>query len=344
MKNKTIVSILLLFAITLVACKKNNIEKNLHFPEITFLDKSTSLKSEVTSNVDVLYFGGLSIVAYHYRPGQAIQNRVGDAAYYEGKPLNWSYFLFVSPGYEEARSVLLNKSGEINIADYLHVSYNDAVWDFVDKKYVEQVDTFKVDMFEVRLDGSAVLKNNKFYGCSPCMVADSANFRKKYPTYSNRNKYMAYTYWKGIDTISGSISIMFVNDAYISTPLQVKVRNYKNTGETGWLDSYVIDKTTRTITDAERNFILSFLNENGYLINSYQYINFIPFNTNKVWTFSSNNALNEIKVAFNLDEIIDPKTNITGIEELGAVNQLPFDTLFYKANSNFIPFGLEIQF
>ncbi len=131
---------------------------------------------------------------------------------------------------------------------------------------------------------------------------------------------------------------------YISTPLQVKVRNYKNTGETGLLDSYVIDKTTRTITDAERNFILSFLNENGYLINSYQYINFIPFNTNKVWTFSSNNALNEIKVAFNLDEIIDPKTNITGIEELGAVNQLPFDTLFYKANSNFIPFGLEIQF
>ena len=327
---KTVV-LLSTIALLLISCSDEAITKRVAFPTIIIEDYVPLEKSTQSSSVDGLYFGELEIIAYHYRPGESIQNHNG-AVGFTGK--DWSYFTILPSGYESARDIVLQNSGAINIAEYLEYPFDSHSDFYLNADYVSEIGEFRVDVFELVMYRTGVIANNSYYGMNANFNGHDLHPLHRYPELSSIPDFYAQTLWPGLEgNTSQNMNVMFAHESFISSPVQILLIENQN-------DEVVFTETSRTLSESESDFIKKLVSQ-GTSRRFYTYLNIIPFSEELIWDFSESEAPS-ITVKISLNDVVDmTRTDYTAIE--GGTVGHP-DTLFYKGNNLHIPFGLTIDF
>lgn len=328
MKKSMIISIFILsFILILSSCNKDE-EREYKFPNLR-IEGFSSMQKSGNNSIEALYFGELEIVAYNYRPGEEIQNNAG----FGNDNGDWSYFVLLPGGFESSRDNALFSSGVINISDYLEYQYEEQPTFYFEEEYLESGIPFEVDVLEIVMHRTGVVRDGKYYGNNGAFNGHDMHPMHKYPEYSEIPNYFAYTVWPGLESNSSQdINVMFVNDTYISTPLQILTHEIDG--------QLVFTQTNRDVSLQEEEFIKSLINQ-GTMRRFYTYLNIIPYSGPVVWDFS-NNIAPDITVKVNMDYIID--INQTNFEEIETMEQGYWGNIYYLGGENDIPFGFNIQF
>ena len=209
------------------------------------------------AGLEGLYFGELELVAYDYRPGETIQ-ALDPASGFHGAsgvaPGDWSVWLPLPSGTEEARNYVLQRGQSLNFGELLADENRRVLPD----DFTAAVSAFDIDVFEVFLYRTGVVYDNAFYGSTagPGSLDGTQTALYRYPRWDGIAEHPVLAEFPsataGASSAAEAASILFVRDDWFATPVTIDLDP----------DFYAADRvvaTSRTLSTAERGTIDSLL-------------------------------------------------------------------------------------
>lgn len=280
-----------------------------------------------------LYFGELEIVAYHYRPGEAIQTSDGFASGFGN--LDWSHYVVVQSGQPAARDVVLFSNDVIDI-DELNADFRREV----SREYVEEVRTFWIDVFEVNLHGNGVIFENVFYGANAEGNGLETHPLHRYPPFSDIPDHFAYTRVTGFPGDDQTHNVLFVRNDWFSEPVQVQMTNG------GGGNEYEVAWSSSSLTEFQADILVS-LAEGGTSRRFYSNFVIVPYGEVRSVDFSRDETITAV-VRFDFSDAIDfspGKTDLQAIrDEFWGQHTNNGIYLWFNTDEFGVPMGLDVQF
>ncbi|XDD49270.1 hypothetical protein AB3N59_12715 [Leptospira sp. WS92.C1] len=280
-----------------------------------------------------IYFGELEIVAYDYRPAQLFPNGRG-AGRREGDT-DWNYWVIALGGTTQARYNVLEVGKQI-----------DPDWHSGDIFGPRINIDFEIDAFEIDMDRVGVIYDNTFYGeLDPPHEIEvglgETNFLYKYPQWSQIPKHYCNPKFSELTYHYTNTHVIFVRNDIVATPVNVRMA-YDEEAD-GYAKDKIVD-STRTLTDEERNFLLSLVNQ-GSAYRAYDNVILIPYEG--PWTMTQSGESNEEKKIYSVND----KEILVKFDLSNAIDTDPAKTdlsLFepkirFASDAQGIPLGLKLE-
>lgn len=305
--------------------------------DVEFVDASsaltnTSLKlfEENSTTADPLigglYFGELEIVAYNYRPGEAIQRHESDNGF---AGTDWSYWPILIGGYPKTRELILKPKQKLDISE-LVTKMNPPE----DKEFVKSVGEFSLDFLEVYFYRTGIIYNNEFH-YSGLIENPDPLFRapewSQLPRYVSNPGISGFAGFPGHGPVSdvtqrvSNFSVMFSRSDWFPKPLLV------------YFDGTSL--TSSPALNVEQESILLNLFNQGTQRRAYEHIIIVPYEHHslalkreRINKEGNVKAAARVQVKFNLNEILEEDSTFSGESAV----------LKFKRDSNNIPFGLSL--
>lgn len=311
------------------------------------------------SGLQGVYFGEIEVVAYNYRPGQAIQNHSAGGGF---NGTDWSYWVVMQSGQTTSRDNLLPVGSALNIAAL------DPFPELPHAAFINSVQKFQVDVVEVYAYKTGVVDNNEFYGFSGGVDgAAGGDPLYKNLTYRGATQHNGRPVFQGItrgapDIAGGAaddVSIMFVRNDWFPTP-KIIILDANNVNDGNVNDTVITSPTVglgaAQITQFQSDTIRSLVSQ-GSTRRFYHNLIIVPFTQ-----FSG-----PLVVNFPIDSVIQPlgNTRLGGaiaavnptawaddvqfnvmlkIDQSNIINEaMPGNIVNFNADGNNIPFGLDLQ-
>jgi hypothetical protein len=210
------------------------------------------------AGLEGLYFGELELVAWDYRPGEAIQ-ALDTASGFIGAggvaPGDWSVWLPLPSGYEAARNYVLQRGQALDFGELL----DDDQRRVLPADYTAAVGAFEIDVFEVFLYRTGVVYDNALYASTAGTTANSGEGHTalyRYPQWDGIAEYPVLPSFpsatSGVSSGADAVSVLFVRDDWFGAPVTIELDT----------DAYATDRviaTSRTLSTAERGYVDSLL-------------------------------------------------------------------------------------
>jgi hypothetical protein len=284
-----------------------------------------------------LYFGELEIVAYDYRPGQAVQNHAPSSGFTSP---NWSYWIALANGYDNSRDNVLASSGQLDFSEF-----GDNAPD-IEQPFIDSVGAFDIDFLEVYLYRTGLIQNGQYYGMNADLNGLDKHPLHKYPQWATIPDTYTMPLFPGFPNGGQDVNVLFARNDWFPTALTV-----------------LIDQNTRKVASssipltADQTAKIESLVGEGTTRRFYQNLVIVPFAgpisvglTGQTLpdggiqgaagggtSASGNQFLAEnlqITVNFNLSDILDASTDLAATPPAIA----------YKGDANNVPFGLTVTF
>lgn len=293
------------------------------------------------SAVQGLYFGELEIVAYDHRPGQSVQNNPGF-----GAGTAWSYWVVLQSGHPSARDIVLQENGAIDIlalnGEYGRQEFGAA--------FQSQVGRFDIDFFEVNFHRTGVVANGGYYGMNANGNGLDKHPLHRYPALSGLPDFFTFPTYPGFSTPQAaqgqSHSALFARRDWFPAPVLVEIERdvgpavitsssiSLNAKQRGLLESLVSQGTRRRFYD--QLIVVPFGGPAVVPLDGQSSVDVNPqssSNPSDNTGSSLTKASAEIRVSFDLSDVLDPST------DFGATPP----SIVYKGDANHVPFGLAIE-
>ena len=284
------------------------------------------------SAIQGLYFGELEVVAYHYRPDEAIQT--GGFASGFGN-LDWSHYVVVQSGHEAARDVVLFSNAAIDI-DELNADFRREV----SREYVEEVGTFSIDVFEVNLHRNGIIFENQFFGANAEENGLEGHPLHRYPEFVEIADHFAYTRVAGFPEYEQTHNVLFVRSDWFSEPMQVAMSTMG--GDSG----FEVAWSSADLSEFQEHILIS-LAEGGTARRGYGNLIIVPYGVVRSVDFPRDETITAV-VRFDFSDAIDfspGKTDLDAIrDEFWGQHTNNGIYLWFNTDEFGVPMGLEVQF
>ncbi|XDD49266.1 hypothetical protein AB3N59_12695 [Leptospira sp. WS92.C1] len=278
-----------------------------------------------------IFFGELEIVAYDYRPGQSNQGQVHADGFF-GE--DWSYWMIAPNGYTQARFNVLEVGKQI-----------DPDW-YSDRYTQKMPANFEIDAFEIFMYNVGVIYDNSFYGQHEFLLgieggSNETNVLYKYPQWSQIPKHTSNPTFSESVFSHNSASVLFVRNDIVVTP--VNVNTTYDIVEGGKV-KYRIVNSSRALTEKERNFLLSLVQQ-GTTRRYYDNLIVVPYEG--PWTITQSEESNEGKKIYSVND----KEILVKFDLSNAIDTDPAKTdlslsepkIHFAADGQGIPLGLKLE-
>lgn len=227
----------------------------------TFFTEKKTL-SLLDDNLNMgLYFNELEIVAYMHRPNESLQSGCVCGGW---GAKNWSHWVVLQSGHDDARDHVLKRGARLDISK-LNGSYEEA--NRPSDEFMKNVREFRIDMFEVNMDGVGALYNDAFYGATGTGPSGTENPLFKYPEFQDLTRYASTPRFPSIDANRpGALNVFFVRKDWFPKPVTILISNQANE----------IDSSSIALTDEQKERILDMI-DSGTSRRFYQNLVLIPF-------------------------------------------------------------------
>lgn len=272
--------------------------------------------------IEGLYLGELEIVAYDYRPGEAVQSE--QFAFAPGG--DWSHDVVVQSGHPDARDVLLQSSSTVDFDD-LNGGYRSPI----PEAYVNAVGTFEVDLFEVNLYRTGMLVDGSYYGMNAELNGSKLHPLHRYPPLDTVPDYYANTVFAGFPAVDQTVNVFFARDDWFPTPVLVQVAS------NGGGDPYTVAWSSRALSKQE-DTVLTSLATQGTQRRFYSNMVIVPITAPAALDLTAGDTL-QVDVVFDFVGAVDFKaTDLAAI----AKDDSNSAELVYTADADGIPFSLDV--
>ncbi len=300
---------------------------------VDFVDKTKTLNWSplaVDPKVGGVFFGELEIVAYDYRPGEAIQRWETNNGF---NGPDWSYWPILNSGHDKAREIVIKPNSQVDISALNWVGNPPQ-----DKDFIKEVGQFEIDVFEVYVYRMGVIYDNQFHNDG--IVANSDPLYR-YPEFASLPRFTSYPGIGGFAGFPGhgassdttyrinSFSILFIRDDWFPEPVLVY-----------WSDRSSISHASKTLTTQQTDILTSLTSQTTQR-RSLDHAIIIPYSKQSValkkTKFSETKQVrssSQAQVTFDLSDIIDPSSTFSGDSSV----------VKFKRDVNNVPLGLELSF
>ncbi len=274
-----------------------------------------------------IYFGELEIVAYSYRPDEAIQSLGfgGDRV----TPGNWSWWVALQSGHTDGRDNVLVPGGIIDF-NALNGDYGRSL----DEEYVNAVGEFRVDFFEINTYRTGIVIGEYYFGMNAEENGMEGHPLYKYPEWSSYEDYFTMPVFSGVGDFEfgsdQSLSVLFARNDWFPDPVLIQMAN---------TSPDTVADASITLTDNQKDLIESLVNEGTGRRFCGRFV-VIPFDGPH--TYILDGTPPTVTVDFDLSYAVN-----FAASDLEPESWLVPDggaTVVYNADENGIPFGLSISF
>lgn len=295
-----------------------------------FVDGTAGQQQQALNGVEGLYFGELEIVAYDHRPGESVQTGTTSSGFTGS---DWSHWVALANGYDEARDNVLSQNGALDFADFGDVSPP------LEQAFVESVGTFEIDFLEVYMYRTGVIANGAYYGHNAELNGLDQHPLHKYPQWSSIDDTYTQPQFPGFDGVDGQdVNVLFARNDWFPEALTVVLEQEESNG-------YSVKSSSRTLT-ADQKSKLESLAAQGTTRRFYHRLVIVPFSgidgpvvvalngqTPADGSAVTPDELN-ITVNFDLTNLLAPATDLDAEPPVVA----------YSGDANDVPFGLSVSF
>jgi hypothetical protein len=294
------------------------------------------------SVIEGLYFGELEIVAYDHRPGQSLQASGG---FGNGNPSDWSYWVALQSGHDAARDNVLALGQQIDF-DAMNGDFARPI----EQEFVDGVGRFEVDFLEVYLHRTGILYNGAYFGMNADLNGLSMHPLHKHPQWSSYDDQYCTPEFPGFPAGGQDLNVFFARSDWFPQAMRVRV-------SIDGTSPPVIEASSPALTSSQTAQLLSLL-EQGTRRRFYRDLLVIPYagpvvldltngqtppatdggqpGTPAPSLTSAGNVVNAANVAVSV--------NFDLSDTLDAATDLQVPRVVYKADSNGVPFGLDVSF
>jgi hypothetical protein len=289
-----------------------------------------------------LYLHEFEIIAYHHRPGEAMQNQG-----WWGTGSNWSYYALLQSGHEAARNLVVRRDEPLDISQY----QPEVPSGEVTEEYRDAVGYFDVDVLEVYLSDPGLIYESIYYGTShPDRGGITHHPLIKYEDLSDIPAYVAGLFLPGLSDLDPiglwamRFSILFVRPDWFSTPAVV-----------GYDSSNLsVFESSRPLTAAEEALLADLVGE-GTTRRVYDNFIIVPMPHRVRWNMTdvdhgedgvTSFFFPEFVVSLDLSASIDAVTDFEGIRQAQDDDEVAtFDnaTIHMCVDGHGVPFGLQVE-